>query len=139
MNKKGEIMIVDDDADDIEVLCDALQALNIKNKLLRFRNVEDALTHLRKTDSDPFLIFSDLRLPRINGFEFRQMIYADEYLIKKAVPFILFSTTIDSPSFNTALAIGVQGFFVKPARFEELQELLNVIYQYFSMVMGNRV
>lgn len=137
MNKKGEIIIVEDDPDDSDMLCDAFKAIEIANKIVCFSNAQDALSELRKVDCDPFLIFSDVRMPLINGFEFKQMIYADEHLMKKAVPFILYSTTIDSFSFNTALLIGVQGYFVKPGTLKELKETLTTINNYFQKCFGS--
>ena len=61
----------------------------------------------------------------------------DENLIKKAIPFILYSTTISSSNFNTALAVGVQGFFVKPASMDSLRDLLETILKYMNDIMGN--
>src|SRR5438128_2321567 len=118
MNKLGEIIIVDDDADDLQLLCDAIANLKIENKIMTFKQASEVLEHLRKIDSDPFFIISDFRMHIINGLELRQMIYTDDNLIKKAVPFILYSTTIDSQAFNMALAIGVQGFFLKPPKYD---------------------
>jgi CheY-like chemotaxis protein len=137
MNKKGEIIVVEDDPDDTEMICDAFKALEIPNKITCFSNARETLDHLRKVDADPFLILSDVRMPVINGFELKQMMYADENLLKKAVPFVLFSTTIDSFSFNTALLIGVQGYFIKPSSVKELQQTLRRINDYFQHCFGN--
>ena len=137
MNKKGEILIVEDDKDDSDFVCEAFKDLKIANEVICFTNANDVLIHLRKVDSDPFFILSDLRMPLINGLELKQMIYADENLIKKAIPFILYSTTINSATFNTSLAVGVQGFFVKPASLDALRDLLETIVKYMNDVMGN--
>ena len=137
MNKQGEIIIVDDDQDDCEILSDTLKSLNIQNKIICFNYVTDVLTHLRKIDSDPFIIFSDIRMPTINGFELKQMIHADKHLIKKSIPFILFSTTIDSNVFTTALSVGVQGIFTKPVLINDLKIKLEAIMNYFNDCFGN--
>lgn len=137
MNKKGEIIIVDDDEDDCQLFSESLQRIKITNKVVCFANVQDTLNYLRKIDSDPFLIFSDLRMPGINGLEFKQMISADENLVKKAIPFVLFTLAIDNTSFNTALTIGVQGFFVKPLSVDELDDTLSTIINYFQKNFGN--
>lgn len=139
MNKKGEIIIVDDDEDDCEIFVESLQRLDVPNKVVCFKSVQETLCYLRKVDSDPFLIISDLRMPGINGLEFRQMIYADMNLVKKAIPFILFTLTIDRISFNTALVVGVQGFFVKPISLQEMDETLSLIINYFQKSFGNSV
>lgn len=138
MNKKGEILIVDDDPDDAQMICDAADEIKIPNKRVIVRSAEDALSYLRKIDSDPFFIICDFRMPKINGLELKQMIQADENLIRKAIPFILFSSSIESSVFNLALSIGVQGFYVKPASFRELYELLQTIYNYHTQAVGKK-
>lgn len=138
MNKKGEIVIVDDDEDDRDLLIEALRATGIPNKVMAFMSAEEAMDHLRKVDADPYFILSDFRMPRINGLELRQLLYADKNLIKRSIPFILYSTTIDSTTFTTALSVGVQGFFVKPSSVTELHELVKKIVEYLEVAMGNR-
>ena len=137
MNKAGEIIVVDDDQDDCELFSDALKAANVPNRVICFHNPLDAITYLEQEEADPFVIFSDLRMSPINGFEFKQMIFAHEGLVKMAVPFILFSNTIDSPSFNTALAVGVQGFFCKPSSFNKLTDTVSLIINYFKLGFGD--
>ena len=138
MNKQGEILIIDDDAEDAQMICDAAEAINIPNKRVTVGSAEDALAYLRKIDSDPFFIICDFRMPRINGLELKQMIQADEQLVRKAIPFIMFSTSIESNVFNLALSLGVQGFYVKPSSFTELQKLLQTVYDFMIQAVGNQ-
>jgi CheY-like chemotaxis protein len=137
MNKRGEIVIVDDDSDDLEMFSEVIKELKIDNKPLCFTQAAEALEYLRKVDSDPFFIMSDYRMPIINGLELKQMIYTDENLIKKAIPFILYSVTIDNQAFNMALSVGVQGFFVKPAKFGDLKKTFGCIHEYLCSCFGN--
>ena len=65
MNKYGEILIVEDDGDDRDIVCDSLKELEVDNEVVCFKNANDALVHLRKEDSDPFFILSDLRMPLV--------------------------------------------------------------------------
>ena len=76
MNKKGEILIVEDDGDDSDFVCEAFKELKIQNEVMCFHSANDVLIHLRKVDSDPFFILSDLQMPMVNGLELKQMIYA---------------------------------------------------------------
>lgn len=136
MNKNGEILIVDDDGDDVEIVCDTLKHLAIPNKVTCFTNAHELLTHLREMESEPFFILCDFRMPLMNGLELKQMIQQDETLRKKIVPFLLYSTTIDTATFNAALAAGVQGFFLKPITIQALRDLLQTIIKYMNDVMG---
>lgn len=137
MNKQGEIVIVDDDIEDSDLIIEAFKELGFENKVICFQKAPDVLEYLRKIDSDPFFIIADLRMPIINGLELRQMIYTDENLIQKAVPFVLYSTAVSSSAFNMALTVGVQGFLIKPASFEQLRERLRLVYNYMNECFGN--
>ena len=54
MNKKGEILIVEDDGDDSDFVCETFKELKIQNEVICFHSANDVLIHLRKVDSDPF-------------------------------------------------------------------------------------
>ena len=53
------IYIVDDDADDEDIIQDAFNDLGIKNPLKFFVSAEGLLHELRKNEEVPFIIISD--------------------------------------------------------------------------------
>lgn len=68
MNKSGEIIVIEDDLDDQEMFAEIFSKLQVANKILFFSNGEDALTYLQQPHIEPFLILSDINLPKLNGF-----------------------------------------------------------------------
>ena len=68
MNKDGPIIIIEDDIDDQQIIGEIFKKLDHKNEIVFFHDGNLALEYLNKTDIHPFLILSDINMPKINGF-----------------------------------------------------------------------
>ena len=132
MSDLNPIIIVEDDIDDHEIFTEALNALGVKNELIIFTDAAKALDFLLVTHKQPFLILSDINLPGMNGLTFRSVIQQNEYLKTKSIPFVFFTTGTSGPQVKAAFDLTVQGFFIKPASFLELQLRLKTIVDYWS-------
>lgn len=132
MAKTGPIIIVDDDPDDCELVEQSLMQLNIGNRLICFSNAPDAFDYLKTTADQPFIIFSDVNMPGMNGLELRRNIEADEELRKKSIPFIFLSTTAAPRAIAEAYELSVQGFFEKGSSLKETRSLLQEVYSYWQ-------
>lgn len=132
MNKNGEIIIIEDDVDDQEMFADIFQNINISNKVLFFSNGEDALEYLQRPGIEPFLILSDINLPRLNGFELRERVFTNKELSKKCIPYIFFTTSASKEAVTNAYAFSAQGFFIKPPSFRQLEEDISSIINYWK-------
>ena len=132
MNKNGEIIVIEDDTDDQDMFAEIFKKINISNPILFFGNGEDALEYLQKPGIEPFLILSDINLPRLNGFELRERVFTNKELSKKCIPYIFFTTSASKESVINAYAFSAQGFFIKPASFKELEEDINSIITYWK-------
>jgi CheY-like chemotaxis protein len=133
VNKNGPILIIEDDADDQEFLSDIFKRLNYPNKVIFFFDGQDALTHLETTDDLPFLILSDINMPRLNGFALREKLKTDSKLSNKCIPYLFFSTAADQRAVINAYSQSVQGFFVKPSSMMELEKTVVAIMEYWRL------
>ena len=131
MNKRGPIIIIEDDLDDQEILTDVFNELNYINEIIFFADAEKALEYLKSTEIEPFIIFSDINMPKLSGMELRQKIHENEDLRLKSIPYLFFSTTAEQQHVVDAYSKSVQGFFVKPASYSEIKELVHVIVSYW--------
>lgn len=132
--KPDTIVLIEDDADDKDILTMVLKDLGINNPLIWFPTCEDAFKYLKSTSEKPFLILSDVNLPGVNGIEFKQQIDQDEYLRKKCVPYVFYSTSINQNSVNRAYdKLTVQGYFKKCSEYEKIKQTIKVIYDYWTI------
>jgi CheY-like chemotaxis protein len=131
MPTSGPVIIVEDDADDYELILLAFKSLQVTNEVVFFRNGENVLDYLMHTPKNPFIILCDVNMPGMNGFELREAIIESDYLKKKAVPFIFLSTSDRISDVNKAYKLTVQGYFKKPDNLLELTNELKTIVDYW--------
>ncbi len=132
MNKNGPVIIIEDDADDQEILTEVFKKLNYPNQIRFFFDGQEALDHINKTDILPFLILSDINMPKLDGFELRQKLKTDAALQVKCIPYLFFSTALNQKSVIDAYSMSVQGFFVKQHSMSELEKTISVIMEYWK-------
>ena len=132
MNKRGPIVIIEDDIDDQDILTDIFKELNYNNKLIFFADGEKALEYLTETDIEPFLVLSDLNMPKLNGMELREKIHNNEDLRLKSIPYLFFSTSAEQRHVIDAYSRSIQGFFVKPSNYDKLKKIIVKIVEYWQ-------
>jgi len=132
MNKRGPIVIIEDDTDDQEILSDIFKELDYNNKLIFFADSEQALEYLTDTDIEPFLVLSDINMPKLNGMELREKIHNNEDLRLKSIPYLFFSTSAEQKHVIDAYSRSIQGFFVKPNNIEKLKKVIVKIVEYWQ-------
>jgi len=131
MNKKGPVIIIEDDDDDRFILKEIFEKLNYPNKVIFFNDGEKALDFLNKADTIPFLILSDINMPKLNGFDLRNKLKLDADLAIKCIPYLFFSTALNQEMVINAYSVSAQGFFVKENSMEELEKTVTVIMDYW--------
>ncbi len=132
MNKHGPIVVIEDNPSDQRMLTEIFKNLDFENELRFFSDGSEAIEFLDKTDKIPFLILSDINMPKINGFELRKKIQENKELSLKCVPFLFFSTGANQQSVSDAYAMSVQGFFKKPNGIKELENTMRKIIEYWK-------
>lgn len=132
MNKRGPIIIIEDDMDDQDILTDIFKELNYKNELIFFADSLKALEYLTDTVTEPFLVLSDINMPKLNGMELREKIHNNEDLRLKSIPYLFFSTSAEQEHVIDAYSRSIQGFFVKPHSYDKLKSTIIKIVEYWQ-------
>lgn len=136
MNKKGPIIIIEDDADDQFIMSEVFEQLAFKNEIIFFSDGEQALDYLTDTSIEPFIIFSDINMPRLSGMELRAKIHENEDLRIKSIPYLFFSTVAEQQNVVDAYSKSVQGFFIKPSNFDAIKNTIRCIVEYWQMCVS---
>ncbi|HEY0065887.1 MAG TPA: response regulator [Flavisolibacter sp.] len=132
MNKTGPIIVIEDDLEDQELLTEIFKKLDYPNEIVFYRDGNEALEFLNRSDIQPFLILSDINMPKINGFELRSKIFTNEQLQRKCIPYLFFTTGANKNSVIDAYSMSVQGFFVKPNSILKLENTIRKIVEYWQ-------
>jgi CheY-like chemotaxis protein len=132
MNKDGPIIVIEDDVDDQDILQEIFEKLGYKNKISYFIDGNEALDYLNETDVQPFLILSDINMPKLNGFELRNKVFTNSKLQEKCIPYLFFTTGANKKAVSDAYRLSVQGFFLKPTTIPQFQETIRKIIEYWQ-------
>ncbi len=130
---KKPIVIIEDDQDDQEILISIFKEMNISRPLIFFDSCEDVIPYLLTEPEQPFLILSDVNLPVMDGIILRTKICDNEYLKKKSIPFVFFTTTATKEAIEQAYDMTVQGYFEKPSNIKDLKIMIKVILDYWAL------
>lgn len=125
------ILLVDDDPDDNFFHQRIITKMDITNAIEVAKNGIEALEYLRKENQViPELIFLDINMPKMNGWEFL-LEYKDLDLSQKARITIMMLTTSANPDdIKRANEIeDVTGIKTKPLSVEMLNEILAMHFQ----------
>jgi CheY-like chemotaxis protein len=132
MNKNGPIVIIEDDADDQELLGMVFNELNFPNPVKFFSDGKKAFDFLMQDDIFPFLIISDINMPKLDGFELKGLVHTNNQLSQKCIPYLFFTTSANQQAVFDAYKMSVQGFFLKPTSYPELLNTIRVIIEYWQ-------
>lgn len=132
MNRNGPVIIIEDDADDQALLVEVFNKLQYSNEIIFFLDSEEALEYLNQSTVSPFLILSDINMPKLDGFALRNKIYTNEQLKLKCIPYLFFSTSAAQKAVIDAYSMSVQGFFIKQNSMVQLEKTISVIMEYWK-------
>lgn len=132
LNKNGPVIIIEDDAEDRDFLKEVFQKLKYPNELIFFSDGQKALDFLNSSKVVPFIILSDINMPKLSGIELRTKLKTDASLTLKCIPYLFFSTALNQKAVIDAYSTSVQGFFVKQDSIEELEKTITVIMEYWK-------
>jgi DNA-binding response OmpR family regulator len=115
--KSQSIVVVDDEEDLCRILEIALRIQNFRVHLAH--NGQDGLAMVRKVK--PVLLITDVKMPKMNGYELVQAVKADHAIADTKIIMIT-SLTEDTGKTDEQWrdSLGVDGFFTKPYETSKL-------------------
>lgn len=116
------LLLVDDDVDDHEIFISAIEKVSPDVSVTTAQNGLHALKILLEQNLSPELIFLDINMPLMNGFQFLAEVRKHDHL--KHIPVIMYSTTSVPESIKQAKQLGANGFISKPENFSQLEKIL---------------
>ena len=108
MNEKKRILVVDDEADLVDMLKMRLEVNNYD--VITAYDGQEALDKARKEKPD--LIILDLMLPKIDGYKVCRMLKFDEKY--KKIPIILFTARAQDSDQTMGKEVGANAYVTKP-------------------------
>lgn len=143
MNPEVEILIVEDNARDLELTMRALAKHNLGNKVVMARDGQEAIDFLfcqgrheqRNPNSGPHVIFLDMKLPKIDGIEVLRQVKADERT--RLIPVVMVTSSAQERDMAESYRLGVNSYVVKPIDFDAFVRTIADLGFYWLAVNRN--
>ncbi len=132
MRNSKPILLVEDDQVDVITTQRALKELEVTNELVHKTDGEDALEYLRdESNAKPCIIFLDLNMPRMDGFEFLEIVKSDDSL--KHIPVIILTTSDTHESVTKGFDLAAAGYVLKPVDYGQFVESMRTVDRYWTL------
>ena len=134
-NRHRPILLVEDNPMDVDLTRRAFAKRNLCNPLAVARDGEEALGWMDQVDAGeplPVVILLDLKLPKVPGLEVLRQFKGHPLLSR--VPVVVLSTSREDADIETAYALGVNSYIVKPVEFEKFIEVAAQIDLYWCVL-----
>lgn len=130
MTERKTLLVVEDDADDRQLMLDAITQVNPFLNIVFAQNGLEAMDYLDQIKNDPSkmpcLIVLDLNMPYIDGKETFQRIRDNSSL--SAIPVIIFTSSLNPADKALFEKSGVE-FFSKPDHYSVMNEIVSHMLQ----------
>jgi CheY-like chemotaxis protein len=139
MDKLGRILMVEDDAKDVELSLTALEEYNLVNEVVVAHDGEEALDYLycrgafqTRGGENPAVILLDLKLPKVDGLEVLKQIKSDEKL--KLIPVVVLTSSKEEKDMVASYKLGVNAYVVKPVDFHEFVNAIRELGAFWAVI-----
>jgi CheY-like chemotaxis protein len=138
--KEVEILLIEDNASDLDLMLHALKRENLCNNIQIARDGEEALDFVlgrgkfahRGPNSHPRLILLDLKLPKIDGLEVLRQLKQDERA--RFIPVVVLTTSSEERDMVRSYQLGVNSYLQKPVDFTEFCKMVKEVGFYWLLV-----
>src|ERR1700704_5211279 len=138
--KAQVILLVEDNADDIELTLRAFTKSKLMNEIVVARDGAEALDYLfgtgahagRDTSSLPALVLLDLKLPRMDGQEVLRGIRADKRT--RRLPVVILTSSKEDQDLMNGYNGGANSYIRKPVDFTQFTEVVRQLGLYWLVL-----
>lgn len=125
MTRSRIILLVEDNADDLELTLRAFEKSRIVHQMVVARDGREALDYLladgahagRDPQLAPEVVLLDLNLPKLNGLDVLRRMRADERT--RRVPVVVLTSSSEEQDVVQSYDLGANSFVRKPVNFAE--------------------
>lgn len=137
MIQSYDIILAEDNDSDAELAIRALQRSCAPGRLLHVEDGEELLEYVfangrfagRNIAEEPRLLIMDLKMPKISGLEALEQIKSN--VQSRTIPVVLLTSSREESDIQTAYALGVNSYVVKPVDFDNYIKAVSDIGAYW--------
>ncbi len=135
-----QLLIVEDNASDLELALRALKEHHLCNNIAVARDGAEALEFIfcegqyadRRIDAQPRVVLLDLKLPLVDGMDVLRRIRGDART--QCTPVVVMTASAQERDVAESYRLGVNSYIVKPVNFDQFAEAMKVVGMYWLML-----
>lgn len=139
MQELKRILLVEDSANDVELVLTALAENRLANEVVVVRDGEEALDYIYRRgifrlrmEGNPVVVLLDLKLPKIDGLEVLAQLKSDPDL--KVVPVVILTSSREEKDIIRSYDLGTNAYVVKPVDFHEFVDAIKELGLFWAVV-----
>jgi len=133
LRSEASILLVEDDADHVELAMRALAKHGVANNVHVARDGAEALDRLfGGGQALPEVVLLDLKLPKISGLEVLRQIRENDNT--RFLPVVVLTSSDEEQDLARAYELGVNSYICKPVSFVEFAEAIRQLGAYWLVL-----
>ncbi len=130
--KGKKILLIEDDKDHADFVANVLKeddGKDIKTEVVLKKDGQEAIDYFQyEMQSQPSIVILDLNLPEVDGMDVLKLIKKNSKYC--SIPVIILSVSSDQKTIDEAYKNGANGYFVKPASYDDFVEEVKILKKY---------
>ena len=139
MKELKRILLVEDDAKDVELTLMALRENSLANEVVVARDGAEALDYLYRrgsyalrSEEMPAVVLLDLKMPKVDGIQVLRQIKSDDRL--KQMPVVILTSSKESHDLEECYKLGVNAYVVKPVTFSDFVDAVKGLGVFWALI-----
>jgi two-component system, response regulator len=140
MKSVVDILLVEDNADDVELALHALRHGHLANNIFVVRDGEEALDFLfcrrpfaeRSMEQPPKLVLLDLKLPKVDGMQVLKEVKSDPRT--RTIPVVVMTSSKEERDLVESYSLGANSYIQKPVDFDQFRTTVKTLGMYWLVI-----
>ncbi|MFW9258042.1 MULTISPECIES: response regulator [unclassified Nostoc] len=139
MKELKRILLIEDSANDAELILAALSENHLANEVVVVRDGEEALDYLYRRglfrlrmEGYPVVVLLDLKLPKIDGLEVLAQLKSDP--VMRVIPVVVLTSSREEPDLVRCYELGVNAYVVKPVDYHDFVDSIKGVGLFWAVI-----
>jgi two-component system response regulator len=135
MNGGADILLVEDNAADVELTLRAFKKNRLSNQIHVSRDGVEALDFLFADEGaarELSVVLLDLKMPRMDGLEVLRRMKSDQRT--RHIPVVMMTSSSEESDLVASYDLGANSYIVKPVDFDNFTEAVRLIGMYWLLL-----
>ncbi|MCQ9373972.1 response regulator [Methyloversatilis sp. XJ19-13] len=134
-----DILVVEDNANDVELMLLSLGELKLANDIVIVRDGVEGLDYLYKRGrftaregGQPLFMMLDLNMPRMGGIDMLVEMRRDDSL--RTLPVVIMTSSREDPDLRRCYDLGINAYVVKPVDFDQFSRTVTNLGVFWALI-----